>query len=135
MDLLKLYLLSFFNAYNLINIPDIVFKKIVFASLWGVFICSLVVVCLYGLFDLSNDQFLVFIKIIKSRVAVKFIEDVYKFKRTKLSNKRKLACNKRNLIWLQPLKNLTLPEELKMRFQTILSETMVLKSLSIILAR
>jgi hypothetical protein len=72
-------------------VPMTIFGKIVvvIASLWGVFICSLVVVCLYGLFDLSSDQFMVFIKIIKSRTAIRFIEDVYKFRKTKLSNKKK----------------------------------------------
>lgn len=67
---------------------------IVIGSLWGVFIISLVVVCLYGLFDLSNDQFLVFIKIVKSRSAIKFIGDVYKFRKTKLTNKKKIEAVK-----------------------------------------
>jgi len=51
------------------------------AGLWGTFICSLVVVCLYGLFDLSNDQFLVFVKIIKGRSAAKFIENAYLYRK------------------------------------------------------
>ena len=59
-----------------------------FAGLWGVFICSLVVVCLYGLLDLSNDQFLAFIKIVKSRVAVSFIENAYKFRLSRMKNRR-----------------------------------------------
>lgn len=53
------------------------------AGLWGTFICSLVVVCLYGLLDLSNDQFLVFTKVLKSRVAVEFIENAFKYKKAK----------------------------------------------------
>lgn len=57
------------------------------SSLWGTFICSLVVVCLYGLLDLSNDQFLVFIKIVKSRCATKFIETAYEFRKAKLNRK------------------------------------------------
>jgi len=50
------------------------------AGLWGVFITSLIIVCLYGLLDLSQDQFLVFVKVIKSQVAAKFIESAWKFR-------------------------------------------------------
>jgi hypothetical protein len=59
-----------------------------FAALWGTFICSLVVVCLYGLLDLSNDQFLVFVKIVKSRTAIEFIEKAFIFRKAKLNRKR-----------------------------------------------
>lgn len=64
----------------------------VIASLWGVFITSLIVVCLHGLLDLSNDQFNVFTKIVKSRVAVGFIETAYVFHKSKhlLSRKNML---------------------------------------------
>jgi hypothetical protein len=56
-------------------------------SLWGVFISSLIIVCLHGLLELSNDQFLVFVKIIKSRIAIKFIENTFAFhKSRKLQN-------------------------------------------------
>lgn len=61
---------------------------LVISGLWGTFIISLVVVCLYGLLDLSNDQFMVFVKIVKSRVAIKFIEDAYSLRKARL-NKRK----------------------------------------------
>lgn len=62
-------------------------KYLIFISgIWGVFISSLIVVCLYGLLDLSNDQFEVFIKIIKSRMAVKLVESVYRFKMSKNSH-------------------------------------------------
>jgi hypothetical protein len=57
------------------------------AGLWGTFITSLLVVCLYGLLDLSNDQFIVFTQIVKSREAVKFIEDAFMFR--KIRNGRK----------------------------------------------
>lgn len=53
-------------------------------ALWGVFICSLIIVCLQGLLDLSNDQFTVFTKILKSRTAMKFIESAYLMHRKKL---------------------------------------------------
>jgi len=59
------------------------------AGLWGTFICSLVVVCLYGLFDLSNDQFLVFVRIVKGRSAIKFIENAYLLRRKRVLEKRK----------------------------------------------
>jgi hypothetical protein len=52
-------------------------------ALWGCFISSLIIVCLHGLLDLSNDQFLVFIKIIKSRVAIKFIENTFMFHKSR----------------------------------------------------
>lgn len=58
------------------------------AGLWGTFICSLVVVCLYGLFDLSNDQFLVFVKIVKGRSAIKFIESAYLLRRKRVLERR-----------------------------------------------
>jgi hypothetical protein len=57
------------------------------AGLWGIFISSLLVVCLYGLLDLSNDQFLVFTHIVKSREAVKFIEDAFTLRKLKNSKK------------------------------------------------
>lgn len=57
------------------------------AGLWGTFICSLVVVCLYGLFDLSNDQFLVFVKIVKGRSAIRFIENAYLYRKAKFIEK------------------------------------------------
>jgi len=68
-------------------------KIIIYISaLWGVFICSLIIVCLQGLLDLSNDQFIVFTKILKSRTAMKFIESSYLFhqKKSKVTNKREL---------------------------------------------
>jgi hypothetical protein len=68
-------------------------KVIVYAgALWGVFICSLIIVCLQGLLDLSNDQFIVFTKILKSRTAMKFIESAYILHRKKMrvTNKREL---------------------------------------------
>jgi hypothetical protein len=52
-------------------------------SLWGVFISSLIIVCLHGMLELSNDQFLVFVKIIKSRIAIKFIENTYAFHKSR----------------------------------------------------
>lgn len=60
------------------------------SSLWGVFICSLIIVCLQGLLDLSNDQFIVFTKILKSRTAMKFIESAYILhsKKRNFTNKR-----------------------------------------------
>jgi len=61
-----------------------------FGALWGVFICSLIIVSLQGLLDLSNDQFIVFTKILKSRTAMKFIESAYlqHRKRKRVTNKR-----------------------------------------------
>ncbi len=66
-------------------VPYTFFGRIIvmIASLWGVFIISLVVVCLYGLFDLSNNQFLVFVKIAKGRSAIKFIENAYLYRKTR----------------------------------------------------
>lgn len=67
------------------------------AALWGVFICSLIIVCLHGLLDLSNDQFNVFTKILKSRVAVKFIESAYYFHKNRfLISKKHLLNTKKN---------------------------------------
>ena len=62
------------------------------AALWGVFICSLIIVCLQGLLDLSNDQFSVFTKILKSRTAMNFIETAYIFhkKKSRAVNRREL---------------------------------------------
>jgi hypothetical protein len=62
-----------------------------FIGLWGVFISSLIIVCLHGLLDLSNDQFLAFTKILKSRVAIDFIESAYLFHRNKNLYSRKNA--------------------------------------------
>lgn len=61
---------------------------VVFAALWGTFICSLIIVCLHDLLSLSNDQFNVFTKIVKSRSAMKFIESAYllHWKQLKTSN-------------------------------------------------
>lgn len=74
-------------------------------ALWGVFICSLIIVCLQGLLDLSNDQFLVFTKILKSRTAMKFIESAYLLhrKKTRAVNKRefKLKYSYLNIDMLQ----------------------------------
>jgi hypothetical protein len=53
------------------------------AGVWGTFISSLLVVCLYGLLDLSNDQFIAFTDIVKSREAVKFIEDAFLFRKAR----------------------------------------------------
>lgn len=55
----------------------------VLSGLWGVFISSMIIVCLHGLLDLSNDQFNVFTKVVKSRVAVNFIETAYLFHKSK----------------------------------------------------
>jgi hypothetical protein len=65
---------------------------VVFAALWGTFICSLIIVCFHGLLSLSNDQFTVFTNIIKSRSAIKFIESAYllHWKKLKTSNIREL---------------------------------------------
>lgn len=62
------------------------------AALWGVFVCSLIIVCLQGLLDLSNDQFSVFTKILKSRTAMNFIETAYIFhkKKSRAVNRREL---------------------------------------------
>jgi hypothetical protein len=57
------------------------------AGIWGTFISSLLVVCLYGLLDLSNDQFEVFTHIVKSREAIKLIEDAFKFKKLRTNRK------------------------------------------------
>jgi hypothetical protein len=66
-------------------------------GLWGVFISSLIIVCLHGLLDLSNDQFLVFTKILKSRVAVNFIESAYTFHKSKfLISKKNIQVTKGN---------------------------------------
>jgi hypothetical protein len=61
-------------------------------ALWGVFITSLIIVCLQGLLDLSSDQFSVFTKILKSKSAMKLIESSYLLhrKRLKVKNKREL---------------------------------------------
>jgi hypothetical protein len=55
-----------------------------FMSLYGLFISSLIIVCLHGLLELSNDQFNVFVKVIHSRTAMKFIENTYLFHKAKL---------------------------------------------------
>lgn len=66
-------------------------------GLWGVFISSLIIVCLHGLLDLSNDQFLVFTKILKSRVAVNFIESAYTYHKSKfLISKKNIQVTKGN---------------------------------------
>ena len=67
------------------------------AGLWGTFICSLVIVCLYGLLDLSQDQFLVFVKVIKSKVAAKFIESAWKFRLAMKKEKREKNSEVSNL--------------------------------------
>jgi len=64
----------------------------VISALWGVFICSLIIVCLHGLLDLSNDQFNVFTKVVKSRVAINFIETAYIF------HKSKYLLTKKNML-------------------------------------
>jgi hypothetical protein len=67
-----------------------------FASLWGVFICSLIIVCLQGLLDLSNDQFIVFTKVLKSRVAIQFIENAYVFYKNKILLSKKYILQTKN---------------------------------------
>ncbi len=64
-------------------------------ALWGVFITSLIIVCLQGLLDLSSDQFSVFTKILKSKSAMKLIESSYLLhrKRLKVKNKRELKLD------------------------------------------
>lgn len=74
-------------------------KYLIFVcGLWGVFISSLIVVCLYGLLDLSNDQFEVFIKIIKSRMAVRLIESIYRFKSFKDSHDKRSINNYKQML-------------------------------------
>jgi hypothetical protein len=61
------------------------------AGLWGIFICSLFTVSLFGLFDLSKDQFSVFVKVIKGRTAINFIENAYLYRK---NNKDKTNSKK-----------------------------------------
>lgn len=53
------------------------------STILGIFITSFLIVSLNHLLDLSNEQFLVFTKIIKSRIAVKFIENAFDFHKKK----------------------------------------------------
>lgn len=53
------------------------------STLLGIFITSFLIVSLNHLLDLSNEQFMVFTKIIKSRIAVNFIETAFDFHKKK----------------------------------------------------